>query len=137
MENIQYYKTFPFDQASDHDTVTHTCDNILAHSAIVDSSRLCDAASNRANNLFSNSAQETKRHNQILTVQKSWKKENWPLQYSWRFATATSKPRLALAEPTADGTPCLPASSSANDPMYQNIKLFNKYDVQKLATDKS
>jgi hypothetical protein len=60
MENIQYYKTFSFDQASDHDTVIHTCDNILAHSAIVESSRLCDAASNRANNLFSNSAPETK-----------------------------------------------------------------------------
>lgn len=36
----------------------HTWDNILAHSAIVDNSRLCDAASNLDNNLFSNSKQE-------------------------------------------------------------------------------
>lgn len=32
-----------------------TCDKIFAHSAIVDNSLLCDAASNLANNLFSSS----------------------------------------------------------------------------------
>lgn len=33
-----------------------TCDKIFAHSAIVDSSLFCDAASNLPNNLFSSSA---------------------------------------------------------------------------------
>lgn len=33
-----------------------TCDKIFAHSAIVDNSLLCDAASNLTNNLFSSSA---------------------------------------------------------------------------------
>uniref|UniRef100_A0A7C9AN53 Uncharacterized protein n=1 Tax=Opuntia streptacantha TaxID=393608 RepID=A0A7C9AN53_OPUST len=69
-------------------------DNILAHSAMVESSLLCDAASNLCNNLFSNS-----------------------LQYSWRFATATSNPLLAVAFPVAGcgPIPFLPKSSSAND----------------------
>lgn len=42
-----------------------TWDKILAHSDIVDSSRLCDAASNRASNLFSNSEECTKQCNLI------------------------------------------------------------------------
>lgn len=43
-----------------------TWDKILAHSAMVDNSLLCDAASNRANNLFSNSNQAGKAETTIL-----------------------------------------------------------------------
>lgn len=51
-----------------------------------------------------------------------------PLQYSWRLATATSNPRLAVAFPTTDAvaTPCLPISSSANDPEIELVsECFN------------
>jgi len=44
------------------------------------------------------------------------KKKKSPLQYSCKLATATSNPLLAVAFPIGTGIPCLPISSSANDP---------------------
>lgn len=50
------------------------------------------------------------------------------MQYSWRLATATSNPLLAVAFPVTDeAMSCLPISSSANDPEIKIVDEFLRY----------